>query len=145
MPPGLKNRREYFKMLMENRIKRLVYIGRKSFEICTLSKKRFIFGLGAKHSGLSSPCMCRDPVWSLVLIPATLLPTQLPACGLGKRLRMDQSLGTLHPCGRPRRAPGSWLQIGSAPAVVLTWVVNHRTEDGLMSLKEKNTLLLKKS
>ena len=68
-----------------------------------------------------------DPIWAPVLIPAARLPIQLPACGLGKQWRMAQSLGTLHPCGRPGR--GSWLQIGVASDVALTWGVNHRTED----------------
>ena len=55
------------------------------------------------------------------------LPIQLLACGLGKQLRMAQSFGTLLPCGRPGR--GSWLRIGIASAIALTWGVNHRTED----------------
>ena len=60
----------------------------------------------------------RDPIWEPVLIPAALLPIQLPACGPGKQLRTAQGFGTLHPCGRPGR--GSWLRIGSAPAVAAT-------------------------
>ena len=39
----------------------------------------------------SLPCTCRDPIWVLVLIPATPLPIQFPACGLGKQLRTAQS------------------------------------------------------
>ena len=45
-----------------------------------------------------------------------------PACGPGK-----QSRTALHPRGRPGR--GSWLRIGIASAVALTWGVNHRMED----------------
>ena len=37
----------------------------------------------------------RDPIWAPVLIPAALLPIQLPACSLGKQLRTAQSLGAL--------------------------------------------------
>ena len=69
----------------------------------------------------------RDPIWAPVLIPAAPLPFQLPACGLGKQLRTAQGFGTLHPRGRPGR--GSWLRTGIAWVVVLTWGVNHRTED----------------
>ena len=60
-------------------------------------------------------------------IPAAPLPFQLPACGLGKQLRTAQSFGTLHLRGRPGR--GSWLRMGIVSAVVLTWGVNHWTED----------------
>ena len=63
----------------------------------------------------------------MVLILAALLPIQLPACGLGKQSRMAQSLETLHQSGRPGRV--SWHWIGSAPAIAVTWRVNHRTED----------------
>ena len=45
----------------------------------------------------------QDPIWAPVLIPEAPLPIQLPACGLGKRLRTAQGFGTLHPCGRPGR------------------------------------------
>ena len=69
----------------------------------------------------------RDPIWAPVLISAAPLPIQLPACGPGKQSRTAQSFGTLHPRGRPGR--GSWLRIGIASAVALTWGVNHRTED----------------
>ena len=57
------------------------------------------------------------PESHIVLILEALLPIQIPACGLGKQSRMAQNLGTLHQRGRPRRAPGSWLQIGATPAV----------------------------
>ena len=69
----------------------------------------------------------RDPIWGPVLILAALLPIQLPACGPGKQSRMAQSFRMLHQHGRPGR--GSWLWIGSAPAVALTWGVNHWIED----------------
>ena len=69
----------------------------------------------------------RDPIWAPVLIPAALLPFQLPACGLGKQSRTAQSFSTLHLRGRPGRV--SWLWISIALAVALTWGVNHRTED----------------
>ena len=69
----------------------------------------------------------RDPIWAPVLIPAAPLPIQLLACGPGKQSRTTQSFGTLHPRGRP--GGGSWLRIGIAPAVAVTWGVNHRTED----------------
>ena len=70
----------------------------------------------------------RDPIWAPVLIPyAALLPFQLLACGPGKQWRTAQSFGTLHPRGRPGR--GSWLLIGIALAIALTWGVNHQMED----------------
>ena len=69
----------------------------------------------------------RNPNWVLVLLPAAPLPIQLPACGPRKQSRTVQGSGTLHPHGRPGR--GSWLRIGSAPAVAAAWGVNHRTED----------------
>ena len=69
----------------------------------------------------------QDPKWAPVLIPAAPLPFQLPACGPGKQSRAAQGFGTLHQHGRPGR--GSWLQIGIASAVALTWGVNHRMED----------------
>ena len=40
-----------------------------------------------------------DPIWPRVLISAAPLPILLPVCGLGKQLRMAQSLRTLHPLG----------------------------------------------
>ena len=69
----------------------------------------------------------RDPMWAPVLVLAAPLPIQLPACGPGWQSRTAQSFGTLHLRGRPRR--GSWLQIGIASAIALTWGVNHWTED----------------
>ena len=60
-------------------------------------------------------------------ILAAPLPFQLPTCGLEKQSRTAQGFGTLHPPERLGR--GSWLQIGIVSAVVLTWGVNHQTED----------------
>ena len=57
-------------------------------------------------------------------IPAAPLPIQLPVCGLGKQLKMAQSLGILHHVGDLEEAPGSWLWISSAPAMAATWEVN---------------------
>ena len=68
-------------------------------------------------------------MWVPVLIPAAPHPFQLPACGLGKQLRMAQSLGTLHPHGDLDEAPGPWFQISSAPNIVAAWGVNHQMED----------------
>ena len=68
-------------------------------------------------------------MWVPVLIPAAPRPFQLPACGLGKQLRMAQSLGTLHPHGDLDEAPGPWFQISSAPNIVAAWGVNHQMED----------------
>ena len=87
-----------------------------------LMKYFYKFGLvgpGSVAQWLRSlPCTPRDHIWALVLIPAAPLPFQLPACGLGKQSRTAQSLGTLHPRGRPGR--GSWLWIGLAPAIAVT-------------------------
>ena len=41
-------------------------------------------------------------------------------------------LKALGPCtlvGDLEDSPGSWLRIGAAPAIAVTWGVNHRTED----------------
>ena len=69
----------------------------------------------------------RDAIQAALLIPEAPLPIQLPACGLGKQSRTAQIFGSLHLHGEPGR--GSWLRIGSAPAVLGTWGVNHRMED----------------
>ena len=60
-------------------------------------------------------------------------PASLPAPCLwpGKAVKA-QSFGTLHLHGRPGRR--SWLRIGTAPAVVAAWGVNHWTEDPLCNL-----------
>ena len=73
----------------------------------------------------SSPCMHWDPIWALVLILAALLLLQLLTYCLGKQSRMAQSHGTLYPHGRPEEAPGFWLWIGAALAVVAAWGVDH--------------------
>ena len=84
--------------------------------------------------------MHQDPIWAPGLIPTAPLPIQFPACGLGKQSRTAQSLGTLHPHERPQGASGSWLWIGSAPAVAAAWGVNHRTED--LSLRLSSSLYI---
>ena len=86
--------------------------------------------ISGRHGGAVGKFLAlhaRDPIWAPVLIPAAPLPFQLPACGPGKQSRTAQSFGTLHPHRRPRR--GSWLRIGIASIVALTWGVNHRMED----------------
>lgn len=50
----------------------------------------------------------RDGSWVLV-VP---LPVQVPACGLGGKGRMSQSLETY--LGDPEEPPGSWLRMSSA-------------------------------
>ena len=63
------------------------------------------------------------PIWA----PVLSRQPRFPSSSLPVALRTAQSFGTLHPCRRPRK--GSWLRIGIASAVALTWGVNHRTED----------------
>ena len=46
-------------------------------------------------------------------IPGSSTSHLTSACGLGKQLRMAQSLGTLHPMGDLEEIPGSWLQTGA--------------------------------
>ena len=77
----------------------------------------------------SSPCTPRVPYGCRFYgsIAAAPRPFQLLACGPGKQSRTAQSFGTLHPRGSLSQV--SWLQIGIASAVALTWGVNHRTED----------------
>ena len=53
-----------------------------------------------------------------------------PCLWPGKAVRDGPGLRTLHPHGKRRRAPGSWLRIGSAPVIAATWGVNYnQTED----------------
>ena len=40
-----------------------------------------------------------------------------------------KALGSCTLVGDSDKVPGSWLQIGSAPAVVATWEVNKQMED----------------
>ena len=88
---------------------------------------RIVWGPARWHKWLrSSPCMPRIP-YGLRSSPAAPLPFQLPACGPGKQSRTAQSFGTLHLRGRSGRV--SWLRIGIASAVALTWGVNHQMED----------------
>ena len=47
---------------------------------------------------------------------------------------MAQVLGPLHCVEDPEGAPGSWLQNGTALAIVANWGVNHRMEDLSLSL-----------
>ena len=42
---------------------------------------------------------------------------------------MAQVLGPLHHVGDLEEAPGSWLRIGAAPAIVAIWGVNQQMED----------------
>ena len=43
--------------------------------------------------------------------------------------------------GDPDEAPGSWLQISSALAIVVTWGVNQQMEDFPLCLSNKNKYL----
>ena len=81
-------------------------------------------GLVAKVLALGTPRSHNAPV----LIPAAVLPVQLPACGMRKQSRMAQNLGTLIPC---RIAGKRFLDpsLGIAFDVALTLGVNHWTED----------------
>ena len=40
-----------------------------------------------------------------------------------------KALGSCTHAGHLEEVPGSWLWIGTAPAIVITWVVNHWMED----------------
>ena len=73
--------------------------------------------------------MCQDPKWVLVLIPIATIPVQVPACGLGKQLRMAQSLGPCTRVGDPEESSGSWIQINTTLAIAVTWAVNQWMED----------------
>ena len=56
------------------------------------------------------------------------LPIQLPACGPESSGGRPKALGPCTRVGDPE-APGSWIEIGSAPATVAIWGVNPRMED----------------
>ena len=86
----------------------------------TLSLFKIIEGLVAKVLTLNTLGTQREPV----LIPAAPLPIQLPAYGLGKQLRMTQTPGTLHPCGKPGTGSRPLLQIISVLAVAATYGMN---------------------
>ena len=74
------------------------------------------------------PCIHGDHIWVPIRALLPLLPTHLPACGLGKQLRVAQSLGSLYSCGRPGR--GFWPSPRSAQlSFVVMWGVNHQTKD----------------
>lgn len=62
----------------------------------------------------------------LVHVPAAPLPFQLPAYGTVKQERMGQSLGNLHPSGRPKVAPGFTSPVS---AVVAKWGVKQQIKD----------------
>ena len=70
----------------------------------------------------------QDPIWAPVLSRRPRFPSSsLPVA-------RENSPGwpkALEPCTRVGDPPGrgSWLWIGIASAIVLTWGVNHRTED----------------
>lgn len=77
---------------------------------------------------LHSPLSARIPF--VVQFLTQLLPLHMhrPAYNLGKQQTMVQGLGTLHPRGKPL-TPGSWLKVGSVPAMVAKWWVNHLVGD----------------
>ena len=47
----------------------------------------------------------------------------------GKTVEDGPCLVILYPRGRPGRAPGSWFQIGTAPAIVVIWGANPEMKD----------------
>lgn len=72
---------------------------------------------------------CPHPIWVPVWAPTVLLLLQLPVDDLGKQGRILQVLGILQWHGRPEKTPDTWLQIGPAPALEVTWEVNQQIED----------------
>ena len=69
----------------------------------------------------------RDPIWALVLSQQPRFPSSsLPVAQESSRGR-PKALGPCTRVGDPGRS--SWLRIGIASTVALTWGVNHRTED----------------
>ena len=73
--------------------------------------------------------MLWDLTWVLVLITAALLPIQLPAVPWESSRGWPKTSGPCMHVGDPEEAPGSWLWIGTAPAIGVTWGVNLRTEN----------------
>ena len=69
----------------------------------------------------------------LVYILAVPLSIQLPACGLESSQGRPKALGPCTRMGDLEEAPGSWLQISSALAIVAIWGVNKRMEYLCMS------------
>lgn len=81
----------------------------------TRGRQELSFGPGVRlPSGeISRPVRAGIPQWSPVHVPdAPLPPSSLPACGLEKRSRTAETLGTLHPpacmveTGKKLPAPG---------------------------------------
>ena len=70
-----------------------------------------------------------SPIWVLVPILAAPLPIQLPDMAWEGSRRQLKALGLCTHVGDLEEVPSSWLQIGTAPVVVLTWGVNHQTKD----------------
>ena len=71
--------------------------------------------------------MCQDPIWAPVLIPAASLPIQLVSWESSRE--WPKALGTCTCVGDLEEEPGSWLRIGTAPAIVFIWGVNHLMEE----------------
>ena len=60
---------------------------------------------------------------------AAPFPIQLSAVAWDSSRRLPQSLGLCTYLGDLEEAPGSWLQIGAALAIVAIWGVNQQVED----------------
>ena len=69
-------------------------------------------------------------MWAPVqVVLAAPLPIQLSAMAWESSRGWSKSLGPCTHVGDQEEAPGSWLQIGSAPAIAAVWGVNQQMED----------------
>lgn len=76
----------------------------------TFQQRRIRAAAMAKCAELLSVAL--TPHMGASLCSAEPLLTQLPACGFGKLEKLVEVLGSLHPCGSPRRS--SWLLVSSS-------------------------------
>ena len=61
-----------------------------------------------------------------VLILASPLPFQVPVCGLRNSQGPTKALENCTHVGVLEKVPGSWFRISAAPAIAVTWGMNHR-------------------
>ena len=73
--------------------------------------------------------------------PRSFTSQSTPCLWPGKAMEDGSKPWDTGPCGRPSGVPGPQLWIGKAPAVMVTWEVNHWMED-LLCLSSTMYILL---
>ena len=95
-----------------------------SVKISSAQERRL--GLAAKVLALNTPGSHKGASSN----PGSSTSHPAPSCDLGEFIRGRPR--ALEPCtlvGYPEEVPGSWLWLGIALAVAVTWGVDHWTED----------------